>query len=391
MAKTEKVSVADRLAALEKKQGVKIGSASHAIEPVTGYTTGNMTIDHLTGVGGIPKGRITEIFGDPSSGKTTVAVQAGAAEQRRLFDNNEEGYILYLDHEHALDIDYMGDLGLDTKHPSFITAQPDFLEEGAEIVRDLLGEIPLKMIIWDSVGQMVPRARQEGDFDQRTSAMNRARLLTGMLQMITGHLSKHQVSGIFINHLYTTIPTGYGQVAKDTTPGGKGIDFYSSLRLKTQAVDKIKLDFHDEITNQDTKRVLQVETLITVVKNKVAPNAYRQARVRLDLGRGFNNFWSALQILQDNKRLAGIGTYTYFDPRGKENLSHPDIPIVASTGRPGIQGDQNVLQFAQEHPEWRDRLIKIAESVLQENPDQMASGQAEEVEPYAGTFEVDKP
>lgn len=388
MAKAEKQSVAEKLAALEKKQGVKIGSASHAIEDVTGYTAGNMVIDHLTGVGGLPKGRITEIFGDPSSGKTTIAIQAAATEQRRMFDNNEEGYILYLDHEHALDVDYMGNLGLDTEHRSFITSQPNFLEDGAEIVRDLLGEIPLKMIIWDSVGQMVPRARQEGDFDQRTSALNRARLLTGMLQMITGHLSQNNVSGVFINHLYTTIPTGYGQVAKDTTPGGKGIDFYSSLRLKTTALKKIKQEVYDEIEGGTVDRVQAVETMITVVKNKVAPNAYRTATVRLQLGHGFDNMWSAVQVLKNNKHIQASGAWNYFDPKGKENLGHADMPL-SKEGRPALQGERAVLDFAAGHPEWRDRLIKIAESVLAANPEQLDSGTTETLDPYADTFEVD--
>ncbi len=238
---------------------------------------------------------------------------------------------------------------------------------------------------------MVPRARQEGDFDQRTSAMNRARLLTGMLQMITGHLSQHKVSGIFINHLYTTIPTGYGQVAKDTTPGGKGIDFYSSLRLKTTVLKKIKMEVYDEIEGSNVDRVQAIETLITVVKNKVAPNAYRTAGVRLQLGHGFDNTWSAIQILKANKLVAIQGPTWYFDPRGKEDLSTPEMPIVSSTGRPGLGGERKVLEFAAEHPEWRDRIIKIAESVLAANPDQMDNGQIEESDPYAGTFEVDKP
>lgn len=388
MAKTAKVSVADILADIEKKRGVKIGTASHAVEPVDGYTTGNMVIDHLTGVGGLPKGRVIEIFGDPSSGKTTIAIQAAVVEQRRIIESGEEGYILYMDHEHALDVEYMKALGLDTEHPSFITAQPNYLEDGAEIARDLISDLPVKMAIWDSVGQMVPKARSEGEFDQRTAAMNRARLLTGLLQTITGMLYERKCAGVFINHLYTTIPTGYGQIAKDTTPGGKGIDFYSSLRLKTTALKKIKMEVYDEIQGGVIDRVQAVETIITVVKNKVAPNAYYESTVRLQLGQGFDNMWSALQVLKNNKRIstASAGMH-YFDARGKENLSHPDMPL-SKEGRPSLQGEKKVLDFSVEHPEWRERMIKIAESVLAANPDMLKREHTEDIDPYSGTFEL---
>jgi recombination protein RecA len=382
MAKSERISLSDKLAQIQKKQGVKIGTALEAIEPVTAMTTGNIVLDHLTGVGGIPRGRVTEVFGYESSGKSTIALQTVGLEQKRLIDTGEEGYIVFLDHEKALDKDYMKALGIDTSHESFIMSQPTFLEQGAEIAVSLLEDLPIKAIIWDSVGTMVPRSRVEGDFDQRTAAMNRARLLTGLLQTVVGPLATTNCAGIFVNHLYQTIPTGYGQIARDTTTGGKGLDYYSSLRLKITAGKKHASDIFDTASNDVIGVPQWVDTTFTVAKNKVAPNAYRQATVRLRLGQGFVNFWSVVQVLRDNKYIAvgGKGMH-YFNAQGKESLAHDDMSRSGPTGRPAIQGEHNVVKFAESHPDWADYLTKLAQDVLKRNPDSYRiSDSAEDVD-----------
>lgn len=371
MVKAERVSVADRIAALQKKTGLKIGSASHVIEPVTGYSTGNIVIDHLTGVGGIPKGRFSEIAGEYSAGKTTLAVQTAAVEQRRLIVSGEEGYIIYLDHEKTLDLDYMRALGIDTEHESFIAAQPTYIEDSQEIAKGFLEDLPVKIIIWDSVSFMFPKARTEGEFANRMAAADKARTLKAMLDVLTGPLFERKCAGILCNHPQMSIATGYGQVAKEFTGGGRGKDNAASLRLILKKGASNKVLTFDELSGPGTKRVDSLETRVIVDKNKVSGNALRQAVVRMDIGRGFDNIWSVIQVLKINKLIVP-GNWYYFDPRGKENLGHTDMAI-SPTGRPALNGESAVLKFALEHPDWLERVTKVAEAALQENPDRVIS------------------
>ncbi len=164
-----KGTIADLLADIERKHGLRIGAASQVVEPTTFLTTGNLAIDHVCG-GGLPLGRTVELYGQPSSGKTTTALQAAAALQSIIIFEQRDEHILYLDFEHAFDGQYAKALGLDTEHPSFLLAQPHSMEAGAESALQLLATGTVRLSIWDSVAAMAPIARLEGEFDQRTAA-----------------------------------------------------------------------------------------------------------------------------------------------------------------------------------------------------------------------------
>src|SRR5712692_1678098 len=187
---TEK-SVANLIAEIQKKSDVRIGSFSDVARPVESLSTSNLAIDYVTGIGGLPVGRLIELYGLASSGKSTTSTQAAAALQQDIIKSGREEYILYLDFEHSLDKMYSQALGLDSEHKSFILVQPAWVEDGAEIALSLIETGQVRLSIWDSVAAMTPKALGEGDFDQRTSAMNRARLMAGLLQRLTALLYDH--------------------------------------------------------------------------------------------------------------------------------------------------------------------------------------------------------
>lgn len=364
MVKVNPPSVSDILNDLSKKHGVQLGTMSEVVKPVTGLTTGNLAIDHITGCGGIPAGRITELYGLPSSGKTTTALQTAANLQSQIIGARSDEIIAYFDFENTLDGEYAANLGLDVEHPSFVLGQPDFLEQGGEIGLELIRTGKVRLSIWDSVASMTPLATMEGDFDQRTSAMNRARLLNGMLMRFNGLLKHHNSAAIFLNHLTEAIDMGGrpGMPARVDTPGGKALKFYSSLRLEYRQLKQIKGKAPNALTNEDSaEQVIAQHIKVKIVKNKVAPMAFRECEVRSRFGRGFDNTWSALQVLLDHRVVMKSGAWYSFH-RAAEDLKVAEIPIVA--GKPQLQGENAIEQFARTRPEWRRALIDTAVALV---------------------------
>ncbi len=362
-------TVDDLVAEFDKKHGLKIGSLSDVSTPTTGLTTGNLAIDYLTGVGGLPLGRVTELYGLPSSGKTTTALQTAVNLQRKIIESGSDDRILYLDFEHALDEEYASDLGLDLDHPSLLVAQPHWLEQGAEAALQLIETGKIRMSIWDSVAAMAPKRLIEGGFDQNTSAMHRAKLLSGLMQTLASLLHQKNCAGVFINHLMESIEmTGRpGLPPKVTTPGGKALKYYSSVRLEYKQGQGIKNKLDDFLTGEETNQLVGQQVYVKCVKNKVGP-PMRTAEVRSRFGMGFDNAWSALQVLLARKRIvAGSAGYFYFDK--SPELIHEDMS-VSSTGRPHVQGEANLLAFADNHPDWRAGVIAAAVAVLTEPEDQ---------------------
>lgn len=344
-----------------KKYDLTVGAASSVLQDVVGMSTGNLAIDYLTGVGGIPQGRIVELYGLPSSGKTTTALQAAVNLQRDIIANGRDEHILYLDFEHALDADYASDLGLDLEHRSFLLAQPHWLEQGGEIALDLIQTGKVRMSIWDSVAAMTPKALIDGDFDQRTSAMNRARLLSGLMQRLASLLNQKQCSGIFINHLMESVEMGGrpGMPPRTTTPGGKALKYYSSIRLEYKQGKNIKAKAEGALTGEVGDELIATQVYVKCVKNKVGP-PFRVAEVRSRYGAGFDNAWSALQVLIARKKVVkGTAGYFFFDEKKAPSLVHPDMKVSA-TGRPNIHGENNVIDFADKHPEWARELVQLA-------------------------------
>ncbi len=354
---TESVpEIADVLKDITKKYKVRIGAAADVVDSVTSLTTGNIAIDHLTGVGGIPLARITELYGLPSSGKTTTALQTAAAYQRRIIADSLDEYILYLDFEQALDRDYCAALGLDIDHPSFIGVQPVWLEDGADIAEQIMRTGKVRLSIWDSVARMTPR---EVDFGIRTAAMERARLMSSLLQRQVSLLHAHNCAGVFVNHLTEAIsmgPTRPGMPPAETSPGGKALKFYASLRMAFKPTKPIKGKAYDALAGTDTEQVIGTNVKIRVTKNKIGVPS-REAEVRVRFGQGFDNLWSAKEVLVAHGlvKLGASGMY-YFD-------TLPDLAAgldVTDKGRPHIRGEQALAIHADANPQWRAKFVALA-------------------------------
>lgn len=368
--KSEKVDLSGILTKLQKDQGLNIGGLRDAIKPVIAFSTGNLVIDHLTGVGGFPRGRFTELYAPTGAGKTSLAVQSAGVAQNGFISSGSDNKILFLDFEHTMLLDYAANLGVNPDHcdsggvPSFIISQPHYMEQGFETAMKLVGSGQVKMIIMDSVAEMTTTEDVEGEFAQRTGAPNRARKLKAMLLALKGLISEQDCACIFINHFNMSIPMGWGEKPKEQNPGGVSLPFHSSLRLKLIPGKRIVSVLEDPITKQKIKTVTAVESTATTTKNKMN-YGYRSASVRIELGKGFSNTWSALQVLGAYGQVSKVGTSYYFNARGWDNLMHEDMPRLGVTNRPGLQGDRAALKFAEEHLEWKSLIIKTAEDDLQ--------------------------
>lgn len=360
-----KTAIAAALAEVEKKHGLNVGPAGQVIEPQQWLTTGNLGINYVAG-GGIPLGRTVELYGPPSSGKTTTALQAAAALQHEINTGTGDDHILYLDHEHALDRDYCTALGLDTEHDSFLLAQPYSLEQGAESALKLLSTGLVRLVIFDSVASMAPIARLDGEFDQRTAAMNKARLMAGLMLQITPLLHKAKAAGVFINHLMEAVEMSGrpGMPPKTTTPGGKALKFYASLRLEYRQIGNTKTKTVDPLSGDSINQANSTLVKVKCVKNKVAV-PFREAEVRVSYGHGFDNMWSALQVLLAGPQVKRSGAWYRF----AGDTTHPDIPAG------GLQGETAVLNFAAAHPEWAEHLISQAtDQVARHGGDALETG-----------------
>lgn len=347
---------------IEKKFGTRIGTTSSIIEKVDGITTGNLAIDYITGVDGMPAGRIVELYGPPSSGKTTTALQTAAALQHKIIAEGLDKHILYLDFEQALDPDYCESLGLDVEHDSFLLGQPMYMEQGAEASLELLRTGRIALIICDSVAAMAPKALSEGDFDQRPAAMNRARLLNGWLLRLIGILQEHQCCAIFINHLMESVEMNSFSRGgpKESTPGGKGLKFYASMRIKFQQLGMVKGFVDDGLTAGENPAQVGTLTRVKVTKNKVG-KPFREADVRVTYGAGFDNAWSALQVILNHKAIVKSGAW--FTVKA-QNLKHDEMPL--RDGKIQFHGEPAILRFAAAHPEWAEILIDYAVFLLAE-------------------------
>ncbi len=380
------VTIDDIIDTVAKKYDVRVGSLSAVATKTEALTTGNLAIDYLTGVGGLPIGRVTECYGQPSSGKTTTALQAAAELQKRIIAERSDEYILFMDFEHALDEDYAGSLGLDVNHPSFLLAQPYWLEQGAEAAQKLIETGKVRLSIWDSVAEMTPKSVLDADFDRRTSAMERARMIKELLARMTPLIHQKRCASVFLNHLVEGIDMGGGRPGMpppETTPGGKALKFYSSLRMSYKQVKQIKGKTFDALAGDTVDQVVAVDTKVKVTKNKLG-NPFREAVVRVRFGAGFDNAWSALQVLTAYRKVViGTSGFHYFDAKNVPELVHADMR-TSPTGRPTIQGEYNVLRFADEHPDWRQALITRAVAAIEEAGDTIVPG-AEPVDAFADT------
>ncbi len=244
--------IEDAITSIERTYGkgsiMKLGDG--VINPVESIPTGALSLDVALGIGGIPRGRVTEIYGPESSGKTTLCLHIIAEAQKT------GGLAAFIDAEHALDVNYAKRLGVDTAN--LLLSQPDFGEQALEITDTLVRSNALDIIVIDSVAALVPRSEIEGEMGDATMAVQ-ARLMSQALRKLTGAISKSKTAVVFINQLRSKIGVMFGN--PETTTGGNALKFYASLRLDIRRIAAIK-DGTDVVGNR---------TKVKIVKSKVAP------------------------------------------------------------------------------------------------------------------------
>jgi recombination protein RecA len=269
--------------------------------PIEVIPTGSIALDIALGIGGLPRGRIIEIYGPESSGKTTVALHAVANAQAA------GGVAAFIDAEHALDPEYARALGVDTD--ALLVSQPDTGEQALEIMDMLIRSGALDIIVVDSVAALVPRAEIEGEMGDSHVGLQ-ARLMSQALRKITGALNNSGTTAIFINQLREKIGVMFG--SPETTTGGKALKFYSSVRMDVRRIETLK-DGGEAVGNR---------TRVKVVKNKVAP-PFKQAEFDIVYGQGISREGSLIDVGVDQGIVRKSGAwYTYEGDQlgqGKEN------------------------------------------------------------------------
>jgi recombination protein RecA len=291
--------------------------------------SGSLALDIALGIGGLPRGRIIEVFGPESSGKTTVALHAIAEVQKR------GGQAAFIDAEHALDPSYASKLGVNIDE--LLLSQPDTGEQGLEIAEALVRSGAVDIIVIDSVAALVPKAEIEGDMGDSHVGLQ-ARLMSQALRKLSGAISKSKTIAIFINQLREKVGVMFGN--PEVTPGGRALKFYSTIRLDVRRVESIKQG-NDVVGNR---------TKIKVVKNKVAP-PFKQADVDIMYGEGISKEGSIIDIGTEMDIVNKSGAwYSYENERlgqGRENSKQylKDNPAVCDVIERKIREASNLISL----------------------------------------------
>ena len=297
---------------------MKLGEGAQPRDIPT-ISTGSIGLDIALGVGGVPRGRVVEIYGPESSGKTTLALHVLAEAQR------QGGMVAFVDAEHALDLSYAQKLGVKTDE--LLISQPDHGEQALEIAETLVRSGAIDVLVIDSVAALVPRAEIEGEMGDSHMGLQ-ARLMSQALRKLTGTISRSHSVVIFINQIRMKIGVMFGN--PETTTGGNALKFYSSLRMEIRRTGALK----------DADSVIGGRTRVKVVKNKMAP-PFREAEFDILYGTGISREGELVDIGADMGILAKSGAWYSFE------------------GDRIGQGRENVKQFLREHTDIADQLAEL--------------------------------
>src|SRR5512145_2059238 len=287
-----------------------------AIQPIEAIPTGAISIDYALGIGGVPRGRVIEIFGPESSGKTTLALQVIAEAQKA------GGVSAFVDAEHALDAVYAQKLGVDLDN--LLVSQPDNGEQALEIVEVLIRSNSVDVVVVDSVAALVPKAEIEGEMGEAQMGLQ-ARLMSQALRKLTGVVSKSKTILIFINELREKIGVMFGN--PETTTGGRALKFYASVRIDIRRIASIK----------DGDQVIGGRTRVKVVKNKMAP-PFREAEFDIMYGEGISREGDLLDLAVEKRIVEKSGAW------------------FAYSGERLGQGRENAKQFLKDNPPVRQAI-----------------------------------
>ncbi len=307
------------LSQIEKQFGkgsiMRLG-AKDALVPVDTIPTGALSLDAALGIGGIPRGRVVEIFGPESSGKTTLALQVVAEAQKR------GGMAAFIDAEHALDASYAQRLGVDVDN--LLVSQPDYGEQALEIAEALVRSNAIDVVVVDSVAALVPKAELEGEMGDALPGLQ-ARLMSQALRKLTAIVAKSKTSLIFINQIREKIGVMFGN--PETTTGGRALKFYSSVRLDVRRIASIK----------EGERVVGNRTKAKVVKNKMAA-PFREAEFDILYGEGISKEGDLIDLAVGLNLVEKSGAWFSF---GSERIG---------------QGRENARQFVRDNADVRNKL-----------------------------------
>jgi recombination protein RecA len=371
-----KQSALEQILAKANKSGSQIGGMEDVANDVKFISTGNIAIDSALG-GGFPLGRSVELFGPTSCGKTTTTLQAAVNLQRIIIGGGDESLgikatdrIVYMDYEQAMDKRYAKALGLDTSHPSLLFTQPDTLEEGANLAISLVRTGEVRMVIFDSVAAMNPSSKAEAEIGKSLPAVQ-AKLMKDFGVTFNAVLYNNNAVCVYLNHQMEKMDMGGarrpGMPATLTTPGGAALKYFASVRVRYIPQQKHKGKVIDPLTNMEEEMPVATDVKILVEKNKVFP-PYRTAQVRVRYGKGFDNYWSALQILIANKKIMHQSPNYFFHNVEEIGLAPDWMKRHAQgTHRPYINGEPKLMKAGDEHAEWRAKIIELAELVAEEN------------------------
>ena len=315
----------DVLARIEKEfgKGAIMNMESKDKVKVDVISTGCLALDKALGIGGLPRGRVVEIYGPESSGKTTLSLHIIAEAQKN------GGIVAFIDAEHALDPSYAAKLGVDLK--TLYVAQPDNGEQALEITSELVKSGSIDVIVVDSVAALTPKAEIDGEMGDSHVGLH-ARLMSQALRIMTADINKTNTCLVFINQLREKVGVMFGN--PETTTGGKALKFYSSVRLDVRKVDQVK----------DGTNVIGSRTRVKVVKNKMAP-PFRQAEFDIIYGTGISTLGCILDMSVEMGLVVKSGAWFSYE------------------GEKIGQGRERAIEYLRQHPELAEQLdAKIRET-----------------------------